>query len=45
MSARDTDPRLSPHDVARTVMFALDQPGSVDISEIVIRPTGQQPYR
>lgn len=27
------------------VMFALEQPAPVDVSEIVIRPTGQQPHR
>jgi len=42
---RLSDPRLSSDDVARTVLFALEQPDTVDISEIVVRPTGQQPYR
>lgn len=42
---RAADPTLTPGDVARTVMFALTQPSSVDISEIVVRPTGQQPWR
>lgn len=42
---RAGDPRLSPDDVARAVLFALEQPPSVDVSEIVVRPTGQQPYR
>lgn len=39
------DPRLGSADVARAVLFALGQPPSVDVSEIVVRPTGQQPYR
>jgi len=26
-------------------MFALEQPASVDLNEIVIRPTGRQPHR
>jgi NADP-dependent 3-hydroxy acid dehydrogenase YdfG len=39
------DPRLSPGDIARAVLFALEQPPSVDVGEIVVRPTGQQPYR
>lgn len=39
------DPKLSADDVARAVMFALDQPPSVDVGEIVVRPTGQQPHR
>lgn len=42
---RATDPALSPDDVARTVLFALEQPDTVDINEIVVRPTGQQPHR
>jgi NADP-dependent 3-hydroxy acid dehydrogenase YdfG len=42
---RAGDPRLSAVDVARAVLFALDQPPTVDISEIVVRPTGQQPFR
>jgi NADP-dependent 3-hydroxy acid dehydrogenase YdfG len=42
---RTAEPKLSPDDVARTVLFALEQPDTVDISEIVVRPTGQQPYR
>jgi NADP-dependent 3-hydroxy acid dehydrogenase YdfG len=42
---RADEPKLTPGDVARTVMFALEQPASVDINEIVIRPTGQQPHR
>jgi NADP-dependent 3-hydroxy acid dehydrogenase YdfG len=40
---RATDPKLSTNDVARTVL--LEQPDSVDINEIVVRPTGQQPQR
>ncbi|CAI7974463.1 putative DNA-invertase from lambdoid prophage Rac [Frankia sp. Hr75.2] len=42
---RVTDPALDADDVARTVLFALDQPDTVDIGEIVIRPTGQHPHR
>jgi len=42
---RAGDPRLSPDDIARAVMFALDQPPGVDVSEIVVRPTGQAPFR
>ncbi len=42
---RTADPKLTPEDVARTVLFALEQPVSVDLGEIVIRPTGQQPHR
>lgn len=42
---RTADPMLTPDDVARTVVFALEQPGTVDINEIVVRPTGQRPDR
>lgn len=42
---RAGDPRLDPGDVARAVLFALEQPDSVDVSEIVVRPVGQQPFR
>ena len=42
---RAHEPRLAPDDVARAVMFALEQPASVDVSEIVVRPTGQRPDR
>jgi NADP-dependent 3-hydroxy acid dehydrogenase YdfG len=42
---RAADPRLSTNDIARTVLFALEQPDTVDINEIVVRPTGQQPHR
>lgn len=39
------DPRLAPADVAAAVMFAVGQPAGVDVSEIVIRPVGQDPFR
>jgi NADP-dependent 3-hydroxy acid dehydrogenase YdfG len=42
---RAADPKLAPGDVARAVMFALEQPASVDVGEMVIRPTGQRPDR
>ena len=34
-------PELHSEDVARAVLFALNQPPHVDVSEIIIRPTGQ----
>jgi NADP-dependent 3-hydroxy acid dehydrogenase YdfG len=43
--SRVDDPKLAPGDVARTVLFALEQPAAVDVNEIVVRPTGQQPHR
>ncbi len=42
---RGADPALAPDDVARAVLFALSQPDSVDVSELVLRPTGQHPHR
>jgi NADP-dependent 3-hydroxy acid dehydrogenase YdfG len=38
---KPTAPELLPDDVARGVMYALGQPPHVDVSEIIIRPTGQ----
>jgi NADP-dependent 3-hydroxy acid dehydrogenase YdfG len=38
-------PMLDPDDVARAVLYALEQPQGVDVNEIVIRPTGQDPER
>jgi NADP-dependent 3-hydroxy acid dehydrogenase YdfG len=35
-------PNLVPDDVARAVLYALSQPPSVDVNEIVLRPTGQE---
>jgi NADP-dependent 3-hydroxy acid dehydrogenase YdfG len=32
---------ISPDAIARAVLFALEQPVDVDVSEIVIRPTAQ----
>jgi NADP-dependent 3-hydroxy acid dehydrogenase YdfG len=32
---------LTPDDIARAVMFALEQPAHVDINEMLIRPTAQ----
>jgi NADP-dependent 3-hydroxy acid dehydrogenase YdfG len=43
--ARQADPRLEPDAIARAVLFALEQPATVDVSEIVIRPTGQDSWR
>lgn len=42
---RAADPKLDPADVARAVLYAVGQPAGVDVSEIVIRPTGQDPFR
>jgi len=35
------EPLLAPGDVARAVMFALSSPAGVDVSEVLVRPTGQ----
>ena len=32
---------LTPDDIARAVMFALEQPPHVDVNELLIRPTAQ----
>ena len=42
---READPKLAPADVAAAVMYAVGQPAGVDVSEIVIRPVGQDPFR
>ncbi|MFB9687359.1 SDR family oxidoreductase [Amycolatopsis plumensis] len=34
-------PKLEPDDIARAVLYALQQPPSVDVNEILVRPTGQ----
>ena len=39
---RPGDRALSDEDIARAVIFALEQPAGVDVNEILIRPT-QQP--
>ena len=33
--------RLEADDIARAVMFAIEQPPHVDVNEILIRPTAQ----
>jgi NADP-dependent 3-hydroxy acid dehydrogenase YdfG len=35
-----TRPMLEPEVISRVVLFAIEQPPSVDVNEIVIRPTG-----
>ncbi|GAA0620538.1 SDR family oxidoreductase [Kutzneria viridogrisea] len=39
------EPKLEPEDVARAVLYAVGQPPSVDVNEILIRPVGQAAYR
>jgi NADP-dependent 3-hydroxy acid dehydrogenase YdfG len=34
-------PKLAADDIARAVLYALQQPPSVDVNEIMVRPTGQ----
>lgn len=34
-------PKLAPDDVARAVLYALSQPPSVDVNEVMMRPIGQ----
>lgn len=38
-------PKLQAADIARAALYALDQPETVDVNEILIRPTGQHPLR
>ena len=38
---RPGDRALDADDVARAVIYALDQPDSVDVNEILVRPSGQ----
>ena len=38
---RPTD-ALEDEDIARAVIYALEQPAHVDVNEILIRPTAQQ---
>ena len=35
-------PKLTSEDVARAVLYAVSQPESVNVNEIVVRPTGQR---
>jgi NADP-dependent 3-hydroxy acid dehydrogenase YdfG len=42
---RSHDPKLDPADIARAVLYAISQPTTVDVNEILIRPVGQDPYR
>jgi len=39
----DTPPQnaLEPDDIARAVMYAVEQPPHVDVNEILVRPTSQ----
>ena len=37
--------RLEAEDIAGAVMWAVDQPPHVDVSEMLIRPVGQDPFR
>lgn len=43
--SRAADPKLAPEDVARAVLYAVGQPPTVDVNEILIRPVGQDAYR
>jgi NADP-dependent 3-hydroxy acid dehydrogenase YdfG len=39
-AARDSM-AIPPEAIARTIAFAIEQPASVDVSELVVRPTAQ----
>ncbi|MGW4214468.1 SDR family oxidoreductase [Lentzea sp. NPDC004789] len=42
---RSHDPKLDSADIARAVLYAVSQPATVDVNEILIRPVGQDAYR
>jgi NADP-dependent 3-hydroxy acid dehydrogenase YdfG len=42
---RAHDPKLDPADIARAILYAVSQPATVDVNEILIRPVGQDAYR
>jgi hypothetical protein len=42
---RSQDPELDPADIARAVLYAVSQPSTVDVDEILVRPAGQAPHR
>ena len=39
--SHDLEATLTPEDIARTVLFAVEQPPHMDINEIMVRPTAQ----
>ncbi|MFC6088433.1 SDR family oxidoreductase [Saccharothrix lopnurensis] len=43
--SRAADPKLAPEDVARAVLYAVGQPPTVDVNEILVRPVGQDAHR
>ncbi|WP_258952458.1 SDR family oxidoreductase [Lentzea californiensis] len=43
--SRVDDPKLAPEDVGRAVLYAVSQPSTVDVNEILLRPTGQAAHR
>ncbi|MGZ3143596.1 SDR family oxidoreductase [Lentzea chajnantorensis] len=44
-ASRVDDPKLEPADVGRAVLYAVSQPSTVDVNEILLRPTGQAAHR
>ncbi|MHA6800348.1 hypothetical protein [Bounagaea algeriensis] len=44
-AGRQDVPKLRAEDIANAALYALEQPGGVDVNEITIRPTGQDPER
>ena len=45
LTGRRPGPLRAVADVAGAVMYAVGQPAGVDVSEIMIRPVGQDPFR
>jgi NADP-dependent 3-hydroxy acid dehydrogenase YdfG len=33
---------LEPDDIARAILYAVSQPGHVDVNEMLVRPTSQE---
>lgn len=44
-SDRSHEPMLDPGAIASAFFYAIEQPGDVDVNEIVVRPSGQRPDR
>ncbi len=44
-AGRQDVPKLRAEDIANAALYALGQPDGVDVNEITIRPTGQDPER
>ena len=41
-AVKPTEPMITAEDIARAVLFAVSQPPHVDVSEVLVRPVGQE---